>query len=270
MRILVVDDEFPSRQWLRRLLASTGEDHELAGEATDAFEAIARCRAQPIDLVLMDTELPGMTVEEAARQLASLERPPAIIFLASDDESNPAMAERPVAGCLLKPVNQDQLREALNIARRLALPRPQRVEETDEMAAEAPRRTEISARYRGGIRTVAIADIIFLQADQKYVNVRHLDGELLVDESLRSFEREFPDLFLRIHRNALVARARVKGLAKLTDGTTRIELLDCDDRLAVSRRHLAEVRRWLRERDAKATHRLSPRHFDPRIGQQRR
>ncbi|NEX22347.1 response regulator transcription factor [Thiorhodococcus mannitoliphagus] len=270
MRILVVDDEVPTRQSLRQLLASTDGDHELAGEATDAFEAIACCRAQPIDLVLMDAKLPGMTGAEAVRQLEKLERPPTIIFLASDAASNPAMAERRVAGCLLKPVRADRLREALNIARRLALPRFQHANEMDEITPMPQRRTEVSARYRGGIRSVAIADIIFLQADQKYVNVRHLDGELLADESLRSFEQEFPDLFLRIHRNALVARSRLKGLVKLTDGTIRVELSDCDDRLAVSRRHLAEVRRWLREQNTEETHRLNRQGFDARLGQQQR
>ncbi|MBK1718805.1 LytTR family DNA-binding domain-containing protein [Thiocystis violacea] len=66
---------------------------------------------------------------------------------------------------------------------------------------------------------------------------------------MRSFEREFPDLFLRIHRNALVARARLSGLERQPDGSTQVQVRDCGDRLLVSRRHLSEVRRWLRETD---------------------
>ncbi len=97
------------------------------------------------------------------------------------------------------------------------------------------------------MRAVPVRDVIYLQADQKYVTVRHLGGELLVDESLRTFEQDFADLFLRIHRNALVARARLLGLEKTSHGTFQARLNGCDERLPVSRRHLADLRRWLRE-----------------------
>lgn len=270
MRILLVDDEFPTRQCLKRLLADTDGEHELAGEASDAYEAIAYCRAEPIDLVLLDTQIPGMTGAETARRLASLERPPTVIFLASDGDSGTAMSERQVAGCLLKPIREDRLREALNLARRLTVPVSDPASDPQDMRQESRRRTKVSARYRGGIRTVAISDITYLQADQKYVNVHHPGGELLIDESLRAFEQEFPDLFLRIHRNALVARSRLKGLVKLTDGTVRAELLDSEARPAVSRRHLAEVRRWLRERDSEDARELNRPRFDTRMSHQRR
>ena len=108
----------------------------------------------------------------------------------------------------------------------------------------APRR-QISAHYRGKLQTVNVEDVIYLQADHKYVTVRHDGGELLIDESLRSLEREFPDLFLRIHRNALVARVQLRGLEKRADGVSFVRLRDCSETLVVSRRHLAEVRRWV-------------------------
>ncbi|EGV17572.1 LytR/AlgR family response regulator transcription factor [Thiocapsa marina] len=112
----------------------------------------------------------------------------------------------------------------------------------------APRR-RISAHYRGGLRTVEIEDVIYLRAEHKYVTVRHIDGELLIDESLRALEQEFAELFLRIHRNALVARDRVCGLEKRSDGGSVIQLRDCAEQLPISRRHLPEVRRWMRGDD---------------------
>ena len=245
MRILVVDDELPTREYLRRLLADTDGEHVIAGEAVNARDAIACCRAQPIDVVLLDTQIPGMSGVEAVRQLATLERPPTIVFLTADNGAAHPMAERQVAGCLLKPIRRDRLHEALRAARRVAQINGSGSTPTPRLE----RRTKISARYRGRIRTVAVPDIIYLQADQKYVNVRHLGGELLVDDSLRTFEQEFPDLFLRIHRNALVARSRLIGLLKQPDGLVLTELRDCDTRLPVSRRHLTEVRRWLQMRE---------------------
>ncbi len=246
MKILVVDDESRTRECLRRLLAETDGDYELAGEAADARQAIACCRTQPIDLVLLDTQMPGMNGLEAARQLALLERPPTIILMSSEASSSPSQTQRRVAGHLFKPVRPEGLREALRLARALNQFGDAGTVPSVVAHPRAEQRQEISAWYRGGARTVAVRDIIYLRADQKYVNVRHLGGELLVDESLRSFESEFPDLFLRIHRNALVARPRLSGIEKLPDGTTQARLRDCGDRLPVSRRHLAAIRRWLR------------------------
>lgn len=111
------------------------------------------------------------------------------------------------------------------------------------------RRRQVSATYRGEIRAVPLRDVIYLLADQKYVTVRHPGGELLADESLRFFERTFADLFLRIHRNALVARDRLLGLETTEGGVVLAQLRDCDTRLPISRRHLARIRRWLDDGD---------------------
>lgn len=107
------------------------------------------------------------------------------------------------------------------------------------------RRRFLSAYYRGGVQRVPIENIIYLQAGHKYVTVRHTAGETLLDESLRSLEDEFPDLFLRVHRNALVARSRLSGLSKGSDQRVKVCLRDCPVRLPVSRRHLAHLRRLL-------------------------
>ncbi|MTW21358.1 LytTR family DNA-binding domain-containing protein [Allochromatium palmeri] len=109
------------------------------------------------------------------------------------------------------------------------------------------RNLEVRAYYRGQQQTISLTDVIYLRADQKYVSVRHLDGVLLVDRSLRAFELDFPDLLLRIHRNTLVARSRLCGLDKQPDGSTLALLTGCADRPVVSRRHLSDVRCWLRE-----------------------
>jgi two-component system response regulator AlgR len=112
-------------------------------------------------------------------------------------------------------------------------------------AARPQPRLSLSAHYRGGLHTVPIDDIIFLQAEHKYVTVRHTGGELLVDESLKALEGEFADRFLRIHRNALVARSRLLALEKSKTGGLAVRLRDCPQQLPVSRRHLPELRRWL-------------------------
>jgi two-component system response regulator AlgR len=244
MKILVVDDEFPARQRLMRLLSEISGDYELAGEATDGIEAVAMCRSKPVDVVLLDVQMPGMSGLDAAREMARLDPPPAVILVTAYEEYALAAFEHKVEDYLVKPVRRERLQAALERAR--ITTRPQRTALASLEDTHPGRRQSLSAHYRGGLQTVPIEDIVYLQAEHKYVTVRHIHGELLVDESLKSLEDEFPDLFLRIHRNALVARSRLCGLEKSSDGGTEVRLRDCPERLPVSRRHLADIRRWLR------------------------
>jgi two-component system, LytTR family, response regulator AlgR len=250
MNILVVDDEAQTREQLRRLLAEADGRYTLAGEATDGLQAIELCRSQRIDLVLLDVQIPGMDGLEAARTLAALDPAPAVILVTAFEHEALVALGNQLAGCLMKPVCRERLFEALL---RLQDPTPSRsvadVPQSDREPPRSPPRRRISAHYRGGLRTVEIEDIIYLRAEHKYVTVRHADGELLIDESLRALEQEFAELFLRIHRNTLVARDRVSGLEKRSDGGSYIRLRDCAEQLQVSRRNLPEVRRWMQGDD---------------------
>ncbi len=250
MNILVVDDEAQARERLRRLLADADGRYALAGEASDGLQAIEICRSRRIDLVLLDVQIPGMNGLDAARALTALDPAPAVILVtAFEHETLLAFANR-LAGYLVKPVCRERLFEAL-----LRVQKPTPIQcigpagSPDQGPPRIAPRRRISAHYRGGLRSVPIEDVIYLRAEHKYVTVRHVDGELLVDDSLRALEQDFAELFLRIHRNALVARARVCGLEKRSDGCAYIQLRDCAERLQVSRRHLPEVRRWVQGDD---------------------
>jgi two-component system response regulator AlgR len=244
MRILVVDDEPHARQRLRRLVEELGSEYRVVAEATHGEEALARCMEQTIDVVLLDIHMPGMDGLEVASRLAELDPPPAVILVTAYEEHALEAFARKVQDYLVKPVRRERLEVALQ---RLRIPtRPQHEAIAAAQAGRPHRRNHLSAHYRGGLQTVPIAEVIYLLADQKYVTVRHEGGDLLVDEALKGIEDEFPDLFMRIHRNALVARNRLVGLEKGTDGSTLVRLRGCEERLPVSRRHLSDLRRWLR------------------------
>jgi len=244
MKILVVDDEAPARERLARLLTEIQGNYELVGEARDGIEAVQLCQSRPVDLVLMDVQMPGLNGLDAAKQLANLQPPPAVILVTAYEQYALAAFEHKVEDYLVKPVRRERLQAALERARIPTRAQAAALATRDE--ANPGRRLSLSAHYRGGLQTVPIEDIVYLQAERKYVTVRHTGGELLVDESLKSLEDEFQDLFLRIHRNALVARARLFAIEKGADGSIEVRLRDCPERLPVSRRHLADIRRWLR------------------------
>lgn len=239
MRILLVDDEAPARERLRRLIDELGGDYQVVGEASSGAQVVAESSRSQADVVLLDVQMAGVSGLQIAADLARLDPPPTVVLVTAFPEYAPDAFEQNVAGYLLKPVRRDRLLAALQ-----RLPRPRRT--YGESPGEPERRRHLSAYYRGGVQTVAIEDVLYLLAEQKYVTVRHPGGRMLIDESLKALEQEFPERFMRIHRNALVAGNRLVGLEKTPDGASLAVLEGCDDRLPVSRRHLPEVRRFLR------------------------
>lgn len=244
MRILIVDDETHARERLERLVSELGDDYRVAGKAADGEEALEICKSGDVDLVLLDVRMPGMDGLETAACLAELSPPPAVIMVTAYPEYALEAFECRVQDYLVKPVRRERLLAALE---RVQVPtRVHREAMASSEADHSHRRRQLTAHYRGGIQVVPIEEVVYLQAQHKYVTVRHSNGTMLVDESLKSLEEEFPDIFMRIHRNALVARHCLTGLEKDLDGTCQVRLRGSDERLLISRRHLPEVRRWLR------------------------
>lgn len=241
MKCLVVDDELLARQRLSRLLSRI-DAIEVCGEASNGREAVELAQRTRPDAVLLDIRMPGMDGLEAARYLGALERAPAVIFTTAYGDHALEAFEAQAIDYLLKPVTEERLMQALQKARRL---HPVQLEELVAANDGAPR-THLCARLSGNLQLVPIEDVIYLHADHKYVTVRWSNGEILIEESLKALEDEFPSRFLRIHRNALVTRTAVRVLEKDDSGRCFVRFHNIDDCLEVSRRLLPQVRRSLR------------------------
>jgi len=241
MRILVVDDEALARDRLKALLAEQ-RDHEVIGEAQSGEECLQRAAGQRPDIVLLDIRMPGMDGLETARHLATLDAPPAVIFVTAFDNFAVEAFEAEAVGYLLKPVRAERLFEAL--ARAARPTRPQLAALT---GAAGPGRRRIAARLGDALRLIPVDTIRFFQAEQKYVAVHHEDGTDLIDESLKELESEFREEFVRIHRNALVALRHMAALERDAQGQLGARIEGVGEPLAVSRRHAPEVRRRIQE-----------------------
>jgi two-component system response regulator AlgR len=241
MRILVVDDEALARERLIALIQEIGEPYQVVGAAANGAEALRLFAQSPVDLVLMDVRMPGLNGLETAKLLAETELPPAVIFTTAYEEHALQAFESQAVGYLLKPVRRQKLQEALERAQRLTRAQLEPIQEKQEESVP-----QLSVSHRGGIKKVPVNQICYLRAESKYVTVRCEEGELLIEESLKSLESRFGDWFMRIHRNALVLRQMVSALEKGPDGSMVVRLAGCDERLEVSRRHLPAVRKWLK------------------------
>ena len=247
MKVLIVDDEKPARDRLQQIL-SDEDEYDVVGEAGNGLEALALAADLRPDIVLLDIRMPGMEGIETAHHLNSMDPPPAVVFTTAYDEYAIDAFEARAIGYVLKPVRRSRLTGALEQASRFA-----RSALTDA-AAEANlnvQRKHVCAYAHGELKLIPVNEITCFRADQKYVSVDHDSGQDLIDDSLKSLEAEFGDRFVRIHRSALIAVDRVDRVEKDAEGKSRVILRDdshVDDKeLIISRRHVAEVRRRLKE-----------------------
>ncbi len=244
MKILIADDEALARAHLNRLLEDIGAPYQCIGEATNGAEAIQLCEQLEADLVLLDIRMPGMDGLTAASQMSRLTSPPAVIFTTAYDEYALEAFDQNAIDYLLKPIRRERLEQALAKASNLTRPQLQALQQLQQESEP----DYISVSYRGTLRRIPVDDIIYFRAEHKYVMAQYGDSEVLLEESLKSLEERFGDRFMRIHRNALVAKGRLMGLHKSENGNAMVQLNGSEKQLEVSRRHLPEVRRLLHNR----------------------
>lgn len=242
MKILIVDDEQPARTRLRGMLQQLN-DCEVVAEAANGKQALEASQTYQPDLVLLDIRMPGMDGLEAAEHLSKMDAPPAIIFTTAYNDYALSAFKTHAVDYLLKPVRKENLQQALSAATRLNRAQLQAIGEAETEHTEP---THISARVKGNIKLIPVNTIHFFLAEHKYVTVGYVDGEVLIEDSLLTLEQRFPRHFMRVHRNALVAIDHIAALEKDNQGRCHIRLKDCDKVLEVSRRHLPDIRKFMK------------------------
>lgn len=232
MRVLIVDDEPLARARLAALLGEC-EGVEIVGSVSDGEAALGSLGELQPDVLLLDINMPGLSGTAVAQRLAGRPRPQVIFCTAYEAHALKAF-ELGAVDYLLKPVRLERLRDALQRARRRLV--------------DAPREPTayLHGRLRGEQVRIALAEVICLLADEKYVVVQHRRGELLIEESLRQLEDAHPDQLIRLHRNCLVPPARLLGIKTLADGRVLARLDGTELSPEISRRNLPAVRKLLR------------------------
>ena len=239
LKILIVDDEALARSRLRTLLgACTAPAVTPGGEAANAAQAIELLRRERFDVVLLDIRMPGADGLSLAQTLRALPEAPAVVFVTAHADHAVQAFDLEAADYLTKPVRLERLQQALQKVERMVSAR---------QGLEADSTQEVLViQDRGRTERVPLAEVVYLKAELKYVTVRTATRSYILDGSLNELEERHAARFMRIHRNALVARRAVRALEKHYDPEEgegwAVRLNGIDELLAVSRRQLTAVR----------------------------
>jgi len=239
-KVLVVDDEPPARMRLAKMVEAFA-GYELCATADNGDMALELAASHQPDIVLMDIRMPGKDGLQAAKQLADNPNPPALIFCTAYDEHALVAFEANAVEYLLKPIRKEQLLRALEKAQSVNRAQMLMLGDTDDAGPAT-----LLVKIRGSEELIDVSEIRAMVADQKYVSAYLPDREFLLDESLKSLEDKYPNIFLRVHRNALVNSKYIEALESEVD-QYQLRLRDVDVRPVVSRRLLPIVRRTMRE-----------------------
>ncbi|MCJ8162546.1 LytR/AlgR family response regulator transcription factor [Acinetobacter zhairhuonensis] len=241
MDILICDDEPLAVERLSRLVTQMG--HQVIATAGYGQQAIEMVQFYQPDVVLLDIQMPEMDGLTCAQYLRQLEPSPAIVFCTAYDQHALDAFKSHAEGYLLKPIMQQELQQVLDQLTKLTQAQVSHLEQKEDMDNQEQRH-QIAAKTYRGVELVPVENIYYFLADQKYVTVRHKNGSVLIDETLKDLELEFGHQFIRIHRNALVSVHYLEGLELINSGQYQVRCRELDERLSVSRRHLP----YLRER----------------------
>ncbi|MDZ4073245.1 MAG: LytTR family DNA-binding domain-containing protein [Hylemonella sp.] len=239
LRVLIVDDETLARSRLRTLLGDCKTPAaSVDGEAANATQAIELLRRQPYDLALLDIHMPGADGLTLAQTLRTLPHPPAVVFVTAHAEHAVRAFELEAVDYLTKPVRLERLQQALQKVERLLRNRP-------DAGTAAPEEV-LLIQERGRTERVPLAEVLYFKAELKYITVRTPAKTYILDGALSELEEKYAARFMRVHRNALVARRAVRALEKHYDPEEgegwAVRLSGADELLSVSRRQLAAVR----------------------------
>lgn len=229
MKVLLVDDEPLARQRLERLIAEQIPQASFL-EAGNGIVAVEQAHLHP-DIIFLDVEMPGLNGLDCAKQISQNQPHIPIVFTTAYDHYALDAFNVLAAGFLVKPVNREKLKQLLT---KLG----------PTIQSNTLEQTQLVSKVGNVIEKIAIAEVEYVIAENKYTHAFSQQKSLILDTTLKQLEQDYPQKFIRIHRHTIVDKHLVEKLCKIGNQPV-VYLKGIDKSFEVSRRHLKEVKQLL-------------------------
>jgi two-component system response regulator AlgR len=241
LKILIADDEPLAAERLQMLLARV-DGVDLVGTAHDGESAVRMAEALTPDLVLLDIAMPGLDGIEVARALSRQDKASAVVFVTAFDQFAVAAFDVAAIDYLMKPVDAERLERSIERARDYVKLRDAGQQALRPAAPPSPWLEEFWASDLSGLVRIAARDIDRVTAERDYMRLHVGKRSWLIHHSMAALEEGLdPELFVRLHRSAIVRRDFIAGFSRNPSGRWIARLADGNEQ-PVGRLYSDQVR----------------------------
>ena len=215
IRCLIVDDEPPARDILRRYIDEMPM-LELMGECANAMEALSFLQQHSIDLLFLDIRMPQLKGTDLVK---ILKNPPRVIFTTAHADYALEGYELDIVDYLLKPIQFDRFVKAVSKAFQYALPPRSGSDQAGSAGTSSPagvvaagKDAFVYFRMDRKMVKVMLGDIMYVESMKDYVKVHTCNGVIITKQSISSVEAMLPEEgFIRTHRSFIVSIGKIKS-----------------------------------------------------------
>ena len=243
IRAIIADDEKPLREYLRSWLAKLWPELVICAEAENGLQALELIEKETPQIAFLDIKMPGLSGIEVARRMTASSR---VVFITAYDQFAIEAFENEVIDYLLKPVTEERLQKTIarlkkQVADKSDLPLDIRKVMRRLMSTLPAQNASgylqwIKARHGDSVRMIAVGDVCYFKAEDKYTVVKTREGESLIKTTISGLARDLdPEQFWRVHRGAIVNVHQIAKVDRSFAGRLDINLKDLPDKLTVSR-----------------------------------
>jgi len=240
---IIADDEAQLRIHLKSKLADLWPELAICGEAQNGLEALKLIESFRPAIAFLDIKMPGLSGIEVAQKISPDCR---VVFITAFDQYAIAAFENEAVDYILKPVTAKRLAKTINRLKKqishAANPPPDFFRTMDRLLAALNEKPSpaylkwIKVRQGEVVRLIAVDDVSYFKAEDKYTVVKTLDGESLIKKSIRQLTEELdPEQFWRIHRATIINISRIASVSRSFAGRLIVSLKDLPETLTVSR-----------------------------------
>ena len=240
---IIAEDEAQLRIHLKSKLADLWPELIICGEAENGIEALDLIESCRPAIAFLDIKMPGLSGIEVAQKISTDCR---VVFITAFDQYAIEAFENEAVDYILKPVTDNRLKKTINRLKKqisgISDPSPDFSATMERLLAALNHKQSpgylkwIKVRHGEEVRLIAIDDVCYFKAEDKYTVVKTREGESLIKKSIRQLTEELdPEQFWRIHRGTIINIGQIARVSRSFSGRLIISLKKLSETLTVSR-----------------------------------